>query len=77
MKDLREADVADPHALRFEIYDVQKWKPIGLREYTFRAQPDAPVEARARFLTGHVHRPVVGTIQRALTFRSRHFTGVR
>src|SRR6266478_4295171 len=35
MKDLREADVADTHALRFETYDVQKWKPIERREYTF------------------------------------------
>src|ERR1035438_6264945 len=28
MQDLREADVADAHALRFETYEVQKWKPI-------------------------------------------------
>jgi hypothetical protein len=60
MADLREADVADPHALRFETYEVQKWKPIERRGYTFRAQPDAPVEALARFLTARVHRPVVG-----------------
>ncbi len=26
MKDLREADVADPHALRFQTYEVQKWR---------------------------------------------------
>ena len=32
MKDLREADVADPHALRFETYEVQKWKLIERRE---------------------------------------------
>src|SRR5437660_12101621 len=44
MQDLREADVADPHHLRFETYDVQKWKPIDRREFTFRAAPDAPVE---------------------------------
>jgi hypothetical protein len=60
MKDLRAADVANPGGLRFETYDVQKWKPIGRREYTFRAPPDAPVEALARFLTARVHRPVVG-----------------
>ena len=24
----READVADPRVLRFETYEVQKWKPI-------------------------------------------------
>jgi len=50
MKDLREADVADPHALRFETYEVQKWKPIERREFTFRAEPDAPVEELAQRL---------------------------
>ena len=60
MKDLREADVADPRALRFETYEVQKWKPMERREYTFRAEPDAPVEELAQFLAAHVHRPVVG-----------------
>src|SRR5713101_9432560 len=43
MRDLREADVPDPHALGFETYEVQKWKPIQRRAYTFRAEPDAPV----------------------------------
>src|SRR5882757_1427867 len=37
MADLREVDVADPRSLRFETYEVQKWKPIERREYTFRA----------------------------------------
>jgi hypothetical protein len=60
MRDLREADVADPRTLRFGTYRVEKWKPIERHEYTFRAQPDAPVEALARFLTERVHRPVVG-----------------
>jgi hypothetical protein len=60
MKDLREADLADPHALRFETYKVQKWKPIQRREFTFRAEPDAPVEELAQFLSARVHRPVVG-----------------
>jgi hypothetical protein len=32
MKDLREADVADPHALRFQTFEVQKWKPIERHE---------------------------------------------
>src|SRR6266849_10951775 len=36
MQDLREADVADPRSLRFETYEVQKWKPIERRGYTFR-----------------------------------------
>ena len=44
VQDLREADVADTHALRFETYDVQKWKPIERREYIFCAQPEAPIE---------------------------------
>jgi hypothetical protein len=60
MKDVREADVANPDALRFQTYEVRKWKPMERREYTFRAQPDAPVEELAQFLTAHVHRPVVG-----------------
>src|SRR6266849_11081849 len=69
MKDLREADVADPHALQFETYDVQKWKPIERREYTFRAQPKAPVEELAQFLAARVHRPVVGHYSAASQFR--------
>src|SRR6266403_6041342 len=39
MEDLREADVADSHALHFQTYEVQKWKPVERRKYTFRAQP--------------------------------------
>ena len=60
MKDLREADVADAHALRFETFEVQKWRPIQRREFTFRAKPEAPVEELAKFLAARVHRPVVG-----------------
>lgn len=69
MRDLREADVADPRMLRFETYEVQKWKPIERRGYTLRAQPDAPVEALARFLTERVHRPVVGHYSEGSQFR--------
>jgi len=60
MQDLREASVADPHALRFETYEVEKWKPMERRAYTFRASPDAPLDALAQFLATKVHRPVVG-----------------
>lgn len=60
MQDLRAASVADPRDLRFETYEVSKWKPIERREYTFRASPDAPLDALAQFLSGRVHRPVVG-----------------
>src|SRR5438552_12508713 len=60
VQDLREADVADRRALRFGTYDVPKWKPIERREYTFRAQPDAPIEELAQCLAAHVHRPLVG-----------------
>src|SRR5258708_523873 len=28
MKELREADVANPRALHFETYDVRKWQPM-------------------------------------------------
>ncbi len=69
LRDLREADVADPHALRFETYEVSKWKPIERREYKFRAAPDAPVEDLARFLTEHVHRPVVGHYTQGSQFK--------
>jgi hypothetical protein len=69
MKDLREADVADPHALRFETYEFQKWKPIKRRAYTFRAQPDAPVEELARFLAARLYRPVVGHYAEASQFQ--------
>src|SRR6266852_2462307 len=69
MKDLREADVADPHALRFETYEVRKWKPMERREFTFRAEPGAPVEELAQFLAARVHRPVVGHYDAASQFR--------
>lgn len=69
LRDLREADVADPHTLRFETYGVSKWKPIERREYKFRAQPDAPVEDLARFLTEHVRRPVVGHYAQGSQFK--------
>src|SRR5438874_10568791 len=69
LQNLREADVADTHALRFETYEVRKWKPIDRREYTFRAQPDAPVEELAQFLAGRVLRPVVGHYPAASQFK--------
>jgi hypothetical protein len=69
MQDLREADVADPHALRFETYEVQKWKPIERREFAFRAGPDAPVEELAQFLAARVHRPVLGHYSAASEFQ--------
>lgn len=60
IQDLREVDVADPRSLRFETYEVQKWKPLQPRAYTFRAGAEAPVEELAQFLAARVHRPVVG-----------------
>jgi hypothetical protein len=60
MQDLREASVADSRALRFETYEVEKWKPIERRTYTFRAPPDTPLDSLAQFLATRVHRPVVG-----------------
>jgi hypothetical protein len=73
IQDLREADVADPNGLRFETYEVPKWKPIERREYTFRAQPDAPVGDLALFLAGRVHRPVVGHYKESSQFRVAAF----
>ena len=58
--DLREADVADPRSLRFQAYEVQKWKPMERREYVFRAAREIDVEALAQFLSARIHRPVVG-----------------
>jgi hypothetical protein len=60
MKDLRDVNVADPHALRFGTYEVQKWKPVERVEYTFRAPPGTSVEELGNFLTARVHRTVVG-----------------
>jgi hypothetical protein len=60
MKDIREADVADSRALRFQLYDNRKWLPVERREFVFRAAPDSPLEQLARFLSAHVIRPVVG-----------------
>jgi hypothetical protein len=69
MQDLREANVTDPRSLRFETYEVQKWKPMDRREYTFRAGADAPVEELAQFLAARVHRPVVGHYGSASQFQ--------
>ena len=60
MKDLRDVSVADPHALRFGTYEVEKWKPVKRVEYMFRAPPDTAVDELGNFLTAHVHRTVVG-----------------
>jgi len=60
MKDLRDVNVADPRALRFGTYEVQKWKPVERIEYTFRAPTETSVEDLGNFLTAHVHRTVVG-----------------
>jgi hypothetical protein len=70
IEDLREADVANPQALRFGTYEIQKWKPIERRTYTFRAQPDAPVEQLAQFLAVHIHRPVLGYYPEAPLFHA-------
>ena len=73
MQDLREATVADVRELRFETYAVPKWKPIERREYTFRAQPEAPIENLAQFLASRVHRPVVGHYKEGSQFRVAAF----
>jgi hypothetical protein len=63
LRNLREADVADPRSLRFETYEVSKWKPIQRRGYTFRAQSDAPVEEHyaqvSQFKVAAYHRRVL------------------
>jgi hypothetical protein len=73
MKDLRDVSVADPHALRFGTYEVQKWKPMERVDYTFRAPPGTPVEELGNFLTTHVHRTVVGHYKEAAQFRVAAF----
>ena len=67
--DLRQADVADPRSLRFQAYEVPKWKPMERREYVFRATEDAAVEAAAQFLAAHLYRPVVGHYPAASKFK--------
>jgi hypothetical protein len=67
--DLREADVSDPRSLRFQAYEVQKWKPFERREYVFRATEEAPVELLAQFLTARLYRPVVGHYVSASKFQ--------
>ncbi len=69
IEDLREADVADPRAMRFQAFEVQKWKPMERREYVFRAEEEAPVEALAPFLAARVYRPVVGHYASASQFQ--------
>jgi hypothetical protein len=69
MQDLREADVSDPRSLRFQAYEIQKWKPMERREYVFRATDEAPVEAVAQFLTARIFRPVVGHYASASKFQ--------
>jgi len=60
MKDLREADVADPHALRFQAFEAPKWRPFERREYVFRSGPETPVEPLAQFFSARLYRPVAG-----------------
>jgi hypothetical protein len=73
MQDLRTTSVADPRTLRFETYEVSKWKPMERREYTFSASPDAPLDALAQFLSSRVHRPVVGHYWEGSRFESPAF----
>src|SRR5712671_4612005 len=72
-ENLREADVANSHALHFQTYEVEKWKPVERRGYTFRAQPDAPVEELAKLLAARVHRPIVGHYQEGSQFQVAAF----
>ncbi len=60
LKDIKTADLSDFRNLRFEVYEPAKWTPGFNRQYTFRANPDAPVEAMAQFLTTRLTRPVIG-----------------
>jgi hypothetical protein len=73
MKDLREVSVADPHALRFGTYEVQKWKPAERVEYTFRAPPETPVDELGKFLNSHVYRTVVEHHPEAFQFQAAAF----
>lgn len=71
--DLREVDVADPRSLRFQAYEVQKWKPMERREYVFRAAGEPDLEALAQFLAARIHRPVVGHYASASKFQVAAF----
>lgn len=69
LENLRRVDVADPKSLHFELFDVDKWKPLERREYIFRAPSDAPVAALARFFAAHTARPVSGHYAESSVFR--------
>ena len=72
-QDLREADVADPRSLRFQTYEVKKWKPIERREYVFRVGGEAPVESLAQFLAARINRPVLGHYASGSKFQTPAF----
>lgn len=69
INDLREVDVADPKALRFETYAVSRWNPADRRSYTFRVALDAPLDELARFFADRMNRPVVGHYEETARFR--------
>ena len=73
MKDLREVNVADPRALRFGAYEVQKWKSTQRVEYTFRAPPDTAVDELGKFLNAHVYRTVVEHHPETFQFQTAAF----
>ena len=70
LEDLREVSVADAQALRFQTYDVEKWKPTDRVDYVFRAGDDAPLGALAQFFTTRVRRPVVGHYWQGAAFEA-------
>jgi hypothetical protein len=69
MTNLREVDVSDPGALRFQTFEVPKWKPFERREYVFRSGSETPVEPLALFFSARLLRPVVGHYTAAAEFQ--------
>jgi len=60
LRDIIEADVSDPRAMRFQTYDILKRRLTGRRVYVFRLREAKNDEALTRFLVNALSRPVVG-----------------
>lgn len=63
--DIHKADVSDPREIRIETYDTLKRKFTARRAYTFELREAKQGPELARFLAGHLNRPVVGFLDRS------------
>jgi hypothetical protein len=56
-----KADVSDPKVIRIEIYDVAARRLLGRQVHVFRLRDGEHDNRLARFLSGAIQRPVVGS----------------